>query len=124
MGPAFGLQEDNVFEYNSMAQAERTLGLTISLDGVDSNFLKKSSQTIADNAMITYRNKLREQQHSPFSKSSVSSSEEEAQFLDNDPVVEKVEEKEKKENIIVTKSSVSKYGGRAPPILGALAPQV
>eukprot|EP00511_Aplanochytrium_stocchinoi_P000051 CAMPEP_0204823036 /NCGR_PEP_ID=MMETSP1346-20131115/1202_1 /ASSEMBLY_ACC=CAM_ASM_000771 /TAXON_ID=215587 /ORGANISM="Aplanochytrium stocchinoi, Strain GSBS06" /LENGTH=403 /DNA_ID=CAMNT_0051949565 /DNA_START=227 /DNA_END=1435 /DNA_ORIENTATION=+ len=160
--PALGLQEDNMLQYNSMAQAERTLGLTVSLDGIDSEFIKKSSQTIMEKAYIeAYRSKLRDQQSSPYSKSSTSSADsnllnEEDQIhiqqpekknKENDVAQQKENDQKKREKEISTpkintpspycsldkdkdkdkdkeQKDKHKYGGRAPPILGALAPPV
>lgn len=87
--PALGLDVGQ----DSMAQAERSLGLAVSLDGIDAEFLKQTSQLIQENT-----------RDSPSSLGALES------------------ESDSAEEFAFKNASRLKYGGRAPPVLGALAP--
>ena len=89
--PALGLD----IGQDSMAQAERSLGLAVSLDGIDAEFLKQTSQIIQENA-----------RDSPSSLAALES------------------ESDSAEDFAFKNANKLKYGGRAPPVLGALAPPV
>lgn len=89
--PALGLD----IGQDSMAQAERSLGLAVSLDGIDAEFLKQTSQIIHENA-----------RDSPSSLAAIES------------------ESDSAEEFAFKTANRLKYGGRAPPVLGALAPPV
>lgn len=87
--PALGLD----IGQDSMAQAERSLGLAVSLDGIDAEFLKQTSQIIQENT-----------RDSPSSLAALES------------------ESDSAEEFPFRNANRLKYGGRAPPVLGALAP--